>query len=47
MKKYGIVDTITDKRIYNLSYPKGKSNPHHSSGYLIHPSVTQAVATWL
>lgn len=47
MKKYGLVKTITDKHIYNLSYPKGKSNPHHSSGYLIHPSVTQAVAAWL
>ena len=47
MKKLGLVKTITDKRIYNLSYPGGKSNPHHSSGYLIHPDVSQCIAAWL
>jgi hypothetical protein len=47
MKKLGLVKAITDKRIYNLSYPNGKSNPHHSSGYLIHPEVTKAVCGWL
>lgn len=47
MKKYGLVKDITDKRIYNLSYPGGKSNPHHSSGYLIHPATAKAVSDWL
>ena len=47
MKKYGLVKTLVDKRVYNLSYPNGKSNPHHSSGYLIHPNVSKAVSAWL
>lgn len=47
MKKYGLVGSIRDKRIYNLAYPGGKSNPHHSSGYLIHPSVSAAVSNWV
>lgn len=47
MKRLGLVRSITDKRIYNLSAPGGKSNPHHSSGYLLHPVVADAVAGWL
>jgi len=47
MKRLKLIKNITDKRIYNLSAPNGKSNPHHSSGYLIHPSVADAVAQWL
>ena len=47
MKKYKLIKSLSDQRIYNLSYPGEKSNPHHSSGYLIHPAVAKAVAAWL
>lgn len=47
MKKLKYVKTITDKRIYNLAVRGGKTNPHHGVGYLIHPSVADAVAAWL
>ena len=47
MKKLGVVNSITDKRIYNLAVREGKSNPHHGVGYLIHPAVSDAIAEWL
>lgn len=47
MKKMGLVDSITDYRIYNLTIRKNKSNPHSSAGYLIHPDVVSLVADWL
>ncbi len=47
MRKLGLVDSIKDKRIYNVSVRNGKSNPHHGVGYLIHPKVADAVAAWL
>lgn len=47
MKKLGFVESITDKRIYNLALRGGKSNPHHGTGYLIHPAVADALAEWL
>lgn len=47
MRHMGLIDQITDRRIFNLSCPEGRSNPHHSTGYLIHPEMAQAVAEWL
>ena len=47
MKKLGYVNSITDKRIYNLAVRGGKSNPHHGVGYLIHPTGADAIAAWL
>jgi hypothetical protein len=47
MKKLKLTRSITDKRIYNLSVREGKSNPHHSAGYLVHPYVAEVVAGWL
>jgi hypothetical protein len=41
------VSLIRDYRIYNLAVRYGKSNPHSSVGYLIHPRVSQLVADWL
>ena len=46
-KKLGYVNSITDKRVYNLAVRRGKSNPHHGVGYLIHPTVADAIAAWL
>lgn len=47
MLKLGYINSIKDKRIYNLAVRGGKSNPHHEVGYLIHPAVINAVAGWL
>lgn len=47
MKKLGYVNSIKDKRIYNLAVRDGKSNPHHGVGYLIHPAMADALAAWL
>lgn len=47
MKRLGYVNSIKDKRIYNLAVRDGKSNPHNGVGYLVHPVVSQAVADWL
>jgi len=47
MKKFGLDPNISDKEIYNMSIREGNSNPHHSTGYLIHPKFSQAVVSWL
>ena len=47
MKELGLVDSIADRRIYNLAIRDGASNPHHGVGYLIHPYVAGVVAEWL
>lgn len=47
MKRLGYVESIKDKRIYNLALRGGKSNPHNGAGYLIHPTTIQAIAEWL
>ncbi len=55
--EHGLIDQpIEDERIYNLSIvptrPDGdeeqwRSNPHHISGYLMHPAVSDLIAAWL
>lgn len=47
MKRFGLVDSIRDHRIYNLAVRGGQSNPHSSAGYLVHPRVASIVAAWL
>ena len=47
MRRHGLIDSIVDHKIYNLAVRKGKSNPHHSGGYLIHPTVIGAIVGWL
>ena len=47
MLKQKQISTIRDYRIYNLTVRYGKSNPHSSVGYLIHPRVAQIVSDWL
>ena len=42
-----LVSCIRDYQIYNLAIRYGKSNPHSSVGYYIHPRVTQLIADWL
>jgi hypothetical protein len=43
----GLIESIEDHRIYNLAIRHGKSNPHHGVGYLVHPTVIEAIADWL
>ncbi len=47
MEDNRMLDSITDIRIYNLAVRCDKSNPHSSTGYLIHPNVAAIVAGWL
>lgn len=47
MLKQKQVSIIKDYRIYNLALRYGKSNPHSSVGYLIHPRVAQVMVDWL
>ena len=42
-----LISRINDYRIYNLAVRYGRSNPHNSVGYLIHPRVTKLVSDWL
>jgi hypothetical protein len=47
MLRLRLVSSIRDYHIYNLAVRYGKSNPHSSVGYLIHPRVTKIIADWL
>jgi len=47
MLKEKLVSCIRDYQIYNLAVRYGKSNPHSSVGYYIHPRVTQLIADWM
>ncbi len=47
MLKQKQISIIKDYRIYNLAVRYGKSNPHSSVGYLIHPRVAQIIVSWL
>lgn len=42
-----LVSAVRDFKIYNLAVRYGKSNPHSSVGYYIHPRVAQIIADWL
>jgi hypothetical protein len=47
MLRLRLVSSIRDYHIYNLAVRYGKSNPHSSIGYLVHPRVTKIIADWL
>ena len=47
MLKQKLIGDIRDYTIYNLSVRYGRSNPHSSAGYLIHPRMAQLLADWL
>jgi hypothetical protein len=42
-----LVSAVHDYRIYNLAVRYGKSNPHSSVGYFIHPRVSKIVTDWI
>ena len=39
-----LISRILDQRIYNLTVRFGRSNPHSSIGYLLHPRVAKVIA---
>lgn len=41
------VSAVHDYRIFNLAVRYGKSNPHSSVGYYIHPRLSKIVGDWL
>ena len=41
------VSAVHDYRIYNLGVRYGKSNPHSSIGYYIHPRMSKILSDWL
>lgn len=45
--KYELVDSIRCIDVYNLATRNGKSNPHSSLGYLMHPEVSSQIDEWL
>jgi len=47
MLQQRVVSTVQDYRIYNLAVRYGKSNPHSSVGYFIHPRVSKIIVDWL
>ena len=47
MMKGRIISSVHDYRIFNLAVRYGKSNPHSSLGYYIHPRVSKILADWL
>ena len=47
LRKTGLKPKIKDFKIYNMSLRDGNSNPHHSTGYLIHPKFIKQVVEWL
>lgn len=47
MAELGLSKNISDQRIYNMAVRDGSSNPHHGSGYLIHPQMSRVLKTWL
>lgn len=47
MERLNLIESIEDRAIYNLAVRDGESNPHHSGGYLIHPTTTQILADWI
>lgn len=47
MLKLRLISAIHDYHIHNLAVRYGRSDPHSSIGYLIHPRVSKIVVDWL
>jgi hypothetical protein len=47
MLQQRVISAVQDYRIYNLAVRFGRSNPHSSVGYLIHPRVSKIIVDWL
>ena len=47
MLRQRLVSAVHDYRIFNLAVRYGKSNPHSSVGYYIHPRVSKILVDWM
>lgn len=47
MLKKRVVSSVNDYRVFNLAVRYGKSNPHSSIGYYIHPRTSKILADWM
>jgi hypothetical protein len=47
MMREHVISSINDYRVYNHTLRYGKSNPHCSLGYFIHPRVAKIVVDWI
>ena len=47
MVQQRVVSVVHDHHVYNLAVRYGKSNPHSSIGYYIHPRVSKIIVDWL
>jgi hypothetical protein len=47
MMREHVISTINDYRIYNHTLRYGRSNPHCSLGYFIHPRVAKILVDWI
>jgi hypothetical protein len=47
MLEQRVVSAVQDFRVYNLAVRYGKSNPHSSVGYYIHPRMTKIIVDWV
>jgi hypothetical protein len=47
MMREHVISTINDYRVYNHTLRYGKSNPHCSLGYFIHPRVAKIIVDWI
>ena len=47
MMREHVISSINDYRVYNHTLRYGKSNPHCSLGYFIHPRVAKIIVDWI
>ena len=47
MMREHVISSINDYRVYNHAMRYGKSNPHCSLGYFIHPRVAKIIVDWI
>ena len=47
MLEQRLVSAVRDYRVFNLAVRYGKSNPHSSIGYYIHPRTAKIISDWL
>ena len=47
MLKHRVVSAVHDYHVFNLAVRYGKSNPHSSLGYYIHPRTSKILVDWM
>lgn len=47
MLRNRVVSAVHDHHVYNLAVRYGKSNPHSSIGYYIHPRAAKIIVDWM